>query len=517
MLTQLQRQRAQTQTSHPVSVPAPVGGWNTRDALDKMDPTDAVALDNWFPDSSGCTVRGGSSSFATGLGSGNVETLAEYYSAAKRILLAACNGAVYNISSGGVISSSLAFGFSSNRWQTENFQGTIFLQNGVDAPQSYDGTTFGAAGWSGTGLTATNLMGCLGFKGRLYFWESSSQNMWFSAVAAVTGTLTKFSLADIAQRGGVIMLITRMSHDAGDGLNDYLMIVMTTGEVIMYSGVDPTNATNFVLVGSYMIGAPVNVRSICRYGADAYLTILDDHTSLSTIISALDQGLPPPKSKITGAVQAEFASGGTLFGWQAILYPKGHAIIFNIPHTDGTFVQHVFSTAVQAWARWVGLNASCWSLYKDNLYYGGAGGIVYQADTGNSDTGSVAIQASGQQAWTQLGPALWNNFNQAYRKRIAAVRPIVQATGSINYSFGIGFDYQSVNVIEAVSSPTTGSLWNVSPWNTTMWSSDSQVDTRWRIAGGSGQSISFGFNVAALQTITWLRTDLRVESGMGSL
>ena len=37
------RQRAST-----ITVTAPVGGWNSRDPLASMKPTDAVVLDNWF-------------------------------------------------------------------------------------------------------------------------------------------------------------------------------------------------------------------------------------------------------------------------------------------------------------------------------------------------------------------------------------------------------------------------------------------------------------------------------------
>jgi hypothetical protein len=32
--------------ARPYSVPAPFGGWNTRDALDEMPATDAITLDN---------------------------------------------------------------------------------------------------------------------------------------------------------------------------------------------------------------------------------------------------------------------------------------------------------------------------------------------------------------------------------------------------------------------------------------------------------------------------------------
>ena len=46
------------------SFPAPVGGWNARDALAEMKPTDAIYLDNWFPRTSYVEIRGGSSDHA---------------------------------------------------------------------------------------------------------------------------------------------------------------------------------------------------------------------------------------------------------------------------------------------------------------------------------------------------------------------------------------------------------------------------------------------------------------------
>ncbi len=60
-----------------MSYPAPVAGWNARDALAAMKPNHAVALENWFPRTSYCEIRGGYSSHATGT-TGAVKTLATF-------------------------------------------------------------------------------------------------------------------------------------------------------------------------------------------------------------------------------------------------------------------------------------------------------------------------------------------------------------------------------------------------------------------------------------------------------
>tara|TARA_R110000772_G_scaffold84790_1_gene178694 strand:+ start:624 stop:2633 length:2010 start_codon:yes stop_codon:yes gene_type:complete len=52
-------QRPKQNTAKTASVPAPIGGWNARDSLANMSPTDAVQLVNWFPTPTDVTMRKG--------------------------------------------------------------------------------------------------------------------------------------------------------------------------------------------------------------------------------------------------------------------------------------------------------------------------------------------------------------------------------------------------------------------------------------------------------------------------
>src|SRR5687768_1091566 len=90
------------------SIPAPVGGWNTREALAEMKPTDAIALTNWFPRASYCEIRGGYASHATDM-TGNGKTLVVYNAldGANKMFCATASG-VYNVSSSGVVGASVA-------------------------------------------------------------------------------------------------------------------------------------------------------------------------------------------------------------------------------------------------------------------------------------------------------------------------------------------------------------------------------------------------------------------------
>lgn len=98
------------QISTVVSYPAPLGGWNARDPLAAMKPMDAVVLNNWFPRTSYCEIRGGytpNASSATGM-TGNGKTLMVYnkLTGSNQMFGVTASG-IYNVSSAGTVANYL--------------------------------------------------------------------------------------------------------------------------------------------------------------------------------------------------------------------------------------------------------------------------------------------------------------------------------------------------------------------------------------------------------------------------
>ena len=133
------------------STPAPVGGWNARDPLDAMAPTDAVELVNLFPNIASVDGRGGSVTKLTIASGHPVWSLMPFTYATGSKLLAACNGHIWNIDTNAWTATSLASGFTSDKWQYGHFNNHLVMVNGVDIPQVYDGTTFSNINASLTG------------------------------------------------------------------------------------------------------------------------------------------------------------------------------------------------------------------------------------------------------------------------------------------------------------------------------------------------------------------------------
>jgi hypothetical protein len=510
ILSPAQRMRAGRRVTEPESISAPLLGWNTRDPFEAMQPTDAILMDNWFPDFGGISIRKGTKSFAYGMGGGKpTQTLAEFATSAVDQFLAASGGAIYDITAGGTVGSALGVGFASDVWQTVEFNGHLFFANGFDSVQIYDGAVLSAASF--TGVTTSTLSGISVIHERLFFWTGKDPSFWYGPVNGIAGPLVNFPLDMESQEGGNLIAVEVFSYDGGQGIDSYTCFFISSGELLLYSGSDPSNPNNWALVARYVLPPPVAMRAIVRYGGDIYLATANDHQQLSKILIALRLGETPPRTKISGAASAAFQAGGSLPGWQALYYPLGTRLIFNIPNPDGTFDQHVFNTSVQAWCRFKGMSAYCWGIYKNNLYFGSDNGTVLQADTGSLDTtasGSNPIMAASQQAWQNFGSPLF--------KRLAASRIVVQTNNQgDSYLFETGYDYQALALITPVDlPPLTGPLWGQVNWGAFNWASASGfVDTDWRIEGGEGFTFAWGIVANSRAPTLWVRTDFLLEPG----
>lgn len=496
----LRQMRARPKTAH-VPTPPPVGGWNARDALTAMPPTDAVTLDNFYPDSSKVTTRKGYSEHATGVGAAAVETLFEYNGASGRVLLAASSTALYDATSAGA-ATSLKTSLSNGRWQGANFNDNALLVNGEDTPQVFDGSALSNSTITGSGLTAANLIGVNVHKSRVYVWESASQDFWYGATNAIGGTFTKFPLSRISQTGGTLTAMGTWTVDGGAGVDDLAVFLMSSGEAIVYQGSDPGDASAWSIVGRFQIGAPLGIRALTKVGADLMVATRDDYVSMSQALTKARVNVP--ENKIRPAIIAAAAATGGNFGWDMAVFPSGGFLIVNVPTSGGDFDQHVQNLVTKAWCRFKDVPANCWAMFNDRLYFGGAGGKVYRFWDGNDDDGA-AISADGLGAWVGMGGA--------GRKRAAAVRPVMGATGGLTYSFGLGVDYRTPGVSDPTTISSTGTPWG-SPWGSP-WSPENTITAAWRAVAGTGDVFAPRLRVSSTKEVSWYRTDYRVERSIG--
>lgn len=396
-----------SKTSKDISVEPPVGGWNTRDSIDNIPPTDAIVIDNWTCGLGSVSVRKGSLNHAYSYGmdthvAGQVKTLMKYDSGDVQKMFAADNGVIWDATSPGQGVDWWQYvttpgdppdgPFSSDVFSWTNFRGGLgndsygylVAVNGVEAVAYYDHPTEGFGFYklvfTGDGESLSPV-GCFAFKNRMYYWESNSQSVWYTDLYAVAGALTEVQFGGVGQFGGAVIAVESVTHDGGAGTDDYLLIYMSGGEVLAYQGSYPDDEADWALVGIYNPGLPMSPRGFAKFGGDLMMMTDLDILPMSKLLKGVEAAAD--LTKISGAMQRVAPLRGN-FGFQVEIFPPSKLMVFNIP--QGTeFHQFVMNTVTGAWSRWTGIQSYCWLEFDGNLYYGTDDGNVFKAEEGNFD------------------------------------------------------------------------------------------------------------------------------------
>ena len=475
----------------------PTKGWNTRDALADMEEGYAVIMDNWFPGTEKVTLRRGNAAHVTGLGASG-ESLLNYTAlTGTEALFGVADGDIYNVTTSGAVGAAVSTGYSNSRFQSVQIGTTggqfLFAVNGADAPITWDGSSWANPSLSASGFTAANVVWCNLHQNRLWMGEVNSLDAWYLPVKSIAGTPVVFPLGSVAQEGGYIMPMGTWTRDGGAGTDDVAVFLTSQGEAILYQGTDPASGSTWSLIGVFRIGKPIGRRCMIKAGADLIMVTQDGFVSATAILS-LDRSQSQKvalSAQINPSVNQAVSEAGSTFGWQPILYPKGAMLLFNIPtNVAGTYYQFVFNTLTGAPARFTGLNALCWGLLGDNLYFGAADGTVYLFDSGASDNGS-AIDGDVLPAFSAFG-------SKAINKRFGLVEPIFQGEGNPNAALDLNVDYQIAAPTGVPSaSPVNSARWGVSQWGVGVWGSALQIFSGRRGVRGLGRVASLRIRVSS--------------------
>ncbi|MDE2105819.1 MAG: hypothetical protein KGL39_51825 [Patescibacteria group bacterium] len=511
------RKRAQNphkQVSRTVSIPAPTGGLNARDALANMPETDAPLMDNYFPTPSSVNLRNGSTNWLTGLPAW-VETLMHYSSPTAKKLFAISGTAIYDATTSGAAGAAVVTGLTNARFQFTNIgtSGGNFMVavNGADKLQGYDGTNWWVDGNGTHDITGFDTSTAIEphlFKNRLWFVEKNTMKVWYLGVQSIAGAAASIDFSTIFHLGGHLVSMTSWTIDNISGIDDYAVFITSEGEFAVYKGTDPTSSTTWSLVGVFRIGRPVGNRPCIKLGSDVLLICADGVFPLSKALltdrTAMKNSI---SDKIINLINTDIQLYNGNFGWQAALYPMGQKLIINVPQVENnTQYQYVMNTRNQSWCRFTGWNAACWEFFNDAIYYGG-NGVVVQADTGTDDNGT-AITGDVQQAYSYFGDA--GNL-----KRFTMARPVLQAAGNISASVALNIDFNS-NI--PTSTPTFSgggaSPWNTSAWNVTPWGKALGLVRKWQTVNGVGYAGGLRMRLSAKGfAVQWMSTDFVYEPG----
>jgi hypothetical protein len=145
-------------TAKTASVPSPIGGWNGRDSLAQMAPTDAVQMVNWYPTPTDVTMRKGYTKSSTGI-TGAVNTLMNYPTTSGYKLFAAAGTKIWDATAS--TATQVYSNLNSDKLQYVNFTNTaanyLITCNGVDPVTIYDGSNWFTVATTTTAQTISSI------------------------------------------------------------------------------------------------------------------------------------------------------------------------------------------------------------------------------------------------------------------------------------------------------------------------------------------------------------------------
>ena len=493
------------------TVPAPLGGLNTRDSVDMVPPTEAISLDNFFPARSHVQVRNGYEEHVTGLPS-TVQSLMIFNSGTASTMFAASGTAVYNVTSSGSVGSAVITSLSNAQFQWVNMTTAggsfLFICNGADAPRHWNGSAWATPTLSG--VTATNIVNVTIYKERLFFVFNDSLTFGYLGVNAVAGSVSEFNLGSVFSLGGQLQAIGTWTRDGGAGPEDNALFWTDQGEMAMYSGTDPSDAAKWSLVGVYRVGRPIGRRCILNVGSDCYLIT---ENGVLPMTQVLGTGEAAPNRAISDKISLTYNQSvvtyGSTFGWEGALYPRGGYALFNAPSSGaGNFVQYVINLETGAWSRFTNQNAYTWAVFNSDIYFGGNTKVL-KADTGLADDGET-IDATAKTAFIYFG-------ERRGPTRYTAIRPVMASENALAVSIGFDVDYRDGT---ATLTPTTGTsegaTWDVAPWDTSSWGAPINTKLEWLSVAEIGWNAAIRIKTSTdKQSVRWLATDVRFEPGQG--
>ena len=226
----------------------------------------------------------------------------------------------------------------------------VLIADGNGLPLRFNGAEFSTATFTATaGPDPAECDGILSHHDRVYLWKTGGPlEFLVGDVGAVQGAMSRFPLARLGNITGSIRAMSSLTIDAGHGMNDVLLIVTTTGDMVLYEGFDPTDPNDWRLLGRIKGAAAISPRAITQVGADAWMLTPQGPISVGqavrqSVLALVTDVSQPIADEITALIESGDAD------WQMFTASDGSMVVINRV-ADGAAQQFIYYPEGQAWA-----------------------------------------------------------------------------------------------------------------------------------------------------------------------
>lgn len=501
-------QRQKPREAQVKSWPSPRNGWiaNRNLAqpgaknLDGSAISGAQILDNFFPTATTARLRRGFAEHADITGT-TVEAIFSYLNGSAEEKFAADEDKIVDITT---TPADAVTGLSGADWISVQFatSGGIFLRlvNGEDTPLVYDGSTWGtspALTFPSPLTTTPDVFNFVwGYRNRLFFVEKNSLDAWYLPVGQVGGEVTKLPLGGVLERGGSLLFGAIWSNDSGNqgGLSEQCVFVSTEGEVAVYQGSDPADATDWQKVGVYYIGAPLGKRAWFRAGGDVVIATTVGLISLASAVGKDFAALAPTAVSfpIEDAWNIAVEQRGE-DNWRCVVWAAQQLAVVMLPPVESLDTEaFVVNVRTGAWCRFTGWDMRSLHVFKDRMFWGTTGGIVNEAMVGGLD---------GEDTYVGVTVPLFEDLGTPANLKMARLgRATVRARQDTEIIVALHTDF-NVDLPPAPDATVISGRdeWGIAEWGSSTWGNPAQLVTlqKWQSIGGAGYALAPSLQVAS--------------------
>lgn len=513
MLMPVRRNPGKRRTAQIRTLPPPVGGLNAIDNIADMPEADALVLTNFFCQPDYVELRHGYESHATGLSTA-VESLLTWHGPTGDKMFGAVTASIFEVTSAGAVGAADLTSLTNGRWQQTmmaNAGGNfLVIANGADSIRNYDGSSWTTP--SITGVSSATIDNVAIHARRLWMVEEDSTSAWYLPIDSIAGAALEINFGPLFSQGGKLVAIGSLTRDGGSGPDDFAVFLSSTGEVALFRGTDPANASTWSLVGVYYLPEPIGKRCLMKVGADLAVLTKAGVISLTSMLG-LDRSTAERAAvtnKIDRFITEDATAHDTKFGWELARKPRSNMFLVNVPTSAGAEQrQWAMNTLSGAWSKFTGYNANCFGLLNGELYFGGNSGTVWKADVGFQDN-SGGIIADMKTSFSYFG-------SRGTNKHFKLMRAMFESNGRPGFLMDLNIDFEDR---EPTSTPTasavTGSLWDASNWDSAKWGGGATITRNWVGAVGYGEAAAIRLRVVSNgASFKLYNFDLVAELGLG--
>jgi hypothetical protein len=349
--------------------------------------------------------------------------------------------------------------------------------------------------------------------------EEGKSSAWYLPLSSGQGAAEEFFFGGKFPHGGRVYAMYNWSIDGGKGIDDLLVVVSSSGDVLVYEGSDPTG-TDWSVRGTYYIGdLPVGRRVGSEYSGDLYLLSSFGLISMSDLIRGVDTQNPSETSlsfRVARPLREQIRAKKTQYGWEPIFLPAIGQLLIVIPQADSEdWIQYNLTLATEGWGFWRGVPMSCVGDWTGIVFLGTLDNRVCAMDVTRDNitlTPPPEPQLNGNPIDFSLLSSYQNMGSPGIFKRVQMVRPDFYGNSAPAYTIKVLYDYD-FNEPDAVVQGDTeaaafdqwdGSIWDLGVWSTIQGQSFGSL----QLSGtsGLGRSVAIamrGSSGDSLRLITW--------------